>query len=277
MLRRRSIARAVVAPRGLSRARAGADIATLGTWGPYGDNEGDAVRAAVEQIKALVPGVTDNQIDIIAAIGWFESGFGLTPTWRLPSGLPSYNWGGVRARPEDDKIPHGDKDAQGADIRPYFAAFTSMVAGLQRFLTVWGDEAFKAAADGDATRVAAIMYRRGYFSNTSGSNEERILGYARMIDGRAHKVATYAGRASKVFVGPVPADWRLGAKPGAVFPGDSKLTPTMAAAGVGIFLGLALVGLGVWWFFFRKVGGGHHAHALPAPAAPAAEAAAAAS
>ena len=232
-------------------------IAKLNEWGPYA-SKNEAIEAARKTILEVVPTATDPQVDIWAAIGLFESNYGLTPSWRLPppSGEPSYNWGGLRAGPGDEKLVHGDHDAQGKPGEFYFAVFPTMAAGFRRFLSTLGNEAAMASASGDATRVAAIMYRNHYYSHVEGTNEERILAYAKMIEAQARLVAANAGRGTKVFLGPVPADWRAGAKPGSVYPGDAKgLSGSVIAGGAGLLVGLAAGAGAVWYFFLRGKAG----------------------
>ncbi len=234
--------------------RVGADetfIEKAAYWGPYGSKEG-AIKAAREAILSVVPTANDNQIDIVAAIGLMENQYGVTPSWRLPDGTPTYNWGALRAQAGDERFYHGDHDAEGNAGQYAFAVFPSMSAGLARFLSIFGTEALAAAAGGDATRVAAVMYRRGYFTGIAGTNEERILAYAKAVESTARVIAGTFGRGSKVLLGEVPVDWRVGGK--ASYPGDKKpLSATAIAGGVGLLAGLAAGAGAVWYFFLRKV------------------------
>lgn len=243
-------------------------IEKINAWGPYADQR-EAAIAAMAAVRGTVPGANDNLVDILAAIGLFESDYGLTYSWRMPDGRPSYNWGalhrGSAPCTQEMVFVHNDKNAAGVSSAVQFAAFPNMTAGLSCFLKIWANALIMdAALEGNATNVAAAMYARRYFAGCGrkcdeiccGTNEERILEYARLIQGVATRVAGFAGRGTKVYVGPVPKNWRnltVALNPSAPYPGDviDKPLSSTATGGIGLLTGVA-IGAGALFFLVKK-------------------------
>jgi hypothetical protein len=239
-------------------------------WGPFAGQK-EAVLWAMGVVRSAVPGANDNFVDIATGIGLAESEFGLTFPWRLPNGMPSYNWGalhrGSAPCTQGMVFTRGDKNAKGDVVQAQFAAFPSMAQGFACFLKIWNNsDVENAANDGNATYVAAAMYARRYFEGCGkkcgekccGNNEERILEYGRMLQGAAARVAGIAGRATKVFVGEVPKSWRnltVALNPSAPYPGDAAggdndISAT-SAGGIGLLVGMG-IGAGALFLLAKR-------------------------
>lgn len=246
-------------------------VVKVNKWGPFADQK-EAVLAAMATVRAVLPAANDNLVDVITGIGLAESEFGLTFPWRLPSGLPSYNWGALHRGgapcTQEMVFVRNDNDAKGKPQQVQFAAFSSMAAGLSCFLKIWSNNVVQSAAsEGNATNVAAAMYARRYFAGCGkkcgtdccGNNEERILEYARMLQGGAARVASIAGRGTKVYVGDtVPANWRnltITMNPSAPFPGDDAggeggVSP-VTTGGLGLLVGVG-IGAGALFLLAKR-------------------------
>src|SRR5574341_833403 len=111
------------------------------------------------------------------AIGRLESDFGVSGSWRMPGGVPSFNWGALTGKGTAGSLTHGDNAADGTPITLDFQAFHTMSEGFDAFRKVWtrgdvaGDKSIPheptvidAASRGDALSVARTMYAHRYYT-----------------------------------------------------------------------------------------------------------------
>lgn len=154
-------------------------------------------------VDSVLPGLPKPIRQIVLAIGWLESRYGLTSDWQLPNGSPSYNWGAlVYTGASPGRLDHGDKKADGTGTVYSFAAYNSAADGFRAFLATWKRaDTFAAASAGNATATAAAMYGHGYFTGAGGTANDRIAAYAKAILSSAELVANTLGEPIAVTLG----------------------------------------------------------------------------
>lgn len=153
-----------------------------------------------------------------------ESAFGTSPDWTIPNTLNttdtnptassgySNNWGAVRWS-TGPFIWHHDRDAQGKlgqgpgpEGSYKFQVMPSAVAGAKHFLGTLlqsrnetrGNPLVRKALSGEGTAhdLAAGMFQNGYYTGTTGSNDDRIQAYANMITSLAASIRSAVGAPS---------------------------------------------------------------------------------
>lgn len=188
-------------------------------------NDVDTIRQAAQALRDALTASGYNATDqaVVWMLGqtWGESRFGTTPDWTIPNALntaatnpgapagPSYNWGAVRASPGAPFILHYDRDAAGELDVYKFARFDSHESSARHYLGALlrldvSDAVALVLADEESTSLdmARAMYTRNpdpsvtkrsqlaYYTGVSGSDEDRIAAYGRMIDvGAQHILA----------------------------------------------------------------------------------------
>lgn len=162
-----------------------------------------------------------------------ESDFGTGPGWVIPNELntpetnpdappgPSHNWGAVRTSQANQPfIWHHDADLNGKlgtgpgpkgsfKFARYSSAKEAAKGLLQRALFNEGPKNLRTpgphepnavqrvkealTGDGDAYKLAAAMYDKGYYEGVSGNREDRIKAYTALIVRNANQVRKALG------------------------------------------------------------------------------------
>lgn len=164
------------------------------------------IKQANAILLAIAPGFNRAQRQSALSVMNLESGFGVSGSWLLENGKPSYNAGALTCnagrKGTAGCFSHGDVTATGAPTTYQFMAFHSMREGIQAFLNTWGrDDTLGAAGRGDAHAIAAAMYGHHYYTGSKGSDEDRINLYAKAILGSAKEVAGVLGEPLSVSAG----------------------------------------------------------------------------
>lgn len=130
---------------------------------------------------------------VIGGLGEAESRYGIIIPWirQLPDGSweRSWNYGATVGEGDAGHVVVTDHDANGKEIKVNFQAWSHPSLGLDGFLKRWLGNATNAAAmtaaakAGNVREVARLMYARGYYTGTSGTADDRINAYARMLYG----------------------------------------------------------------------------------------------
>lgn len=188
----------------------------------------------------------ESQEEIIAAIGKFESNYGLTGQF-APTGQPSYNWGAITGTgPTGLAVTLNDRDKNGKIIVSQFRAYDDAKAGLLDFLKVWAHPGttqetaiLSDSGDGNALAVARRMYANGYYTGTAGTDEQRIQAYANAIAGAAKAYAAavslpYRVSASGPFSGGGGGTYTLDP---VIITADDDGTKKSADSGNGLLIG----------------------------------------
>ncbi len=169
-----------------------------------GTPDGTSVGATTSQIKMadatvheVLGNVPASLRQIVLAIGLFETGYGLTGSWIMEDGTPSYNWGGLVGKGTAGSITHGDRDKDGNSYTTPFQAHKSMADGLRSFMrTFTSYNALGPAEQGNVRGTAEAMYGkpgRRYFTGIRGSDSDRIEAYANAIMSSATQIAKELG------------------------------------------------------------------------------------
>jgi hypothetical protein len=164
------------------------------------------IRDANAILLSIAPGYNRAQRQSALAVANLESGFGVSGSWLLDDGTPSYNSGAITCNASRKGtagcFSHGDVTAEGAPTTYEFMAFNTMREGLQAFIGTWGRaDTLAAASRGDAHGVAAAMYGHGYYTGSKGSDADRINAYAAAILGSAGSIASALGEPMSVSAG----------------------------------------------------------------------------
>jgi hypothetical protein len=154
---------------------------------------------ALQAVNTALPGISRPVRQMVLAIGWFESNYGVTSDWLMPDGSPSNNWGAVIAVGNQNYIIHGDTDRIGRPATQRFAAFNTPEEGVLNFWRAWAKpDTLAAAQQGSSQGVATAMYRHSYYSGASGDDATRIWGYASAIYNWSANVASALGESLAV-------------------------------------------------------------------------------
>jgi hypothetical protein len=144
--------------------------------------------------------MTDAARHVVLAIGYLENLYG---TMQAPSNWwyvdkegvsrPSFNWGGVTAKPGQPYFIHSDKKADGTPTTHNFRVFDTMQDGYESFYKVWAKpDTYEAARSGDAYLTSKAMYEHGYYEGTKGTAEDRVREYGQTITDVARTVIAKA-------------------------------------------------------------------------------------
>lgn len=190
-------------------------------------------RAQVTLAQAIVelyPGtrVSSESIANVLGLVWGENKFGTASDWQ-----GSNNWGGIRCYRQDyGCVMHGDRDAQGRPVTVPFQRYPSQLEGAKGFLrTLLKTSAERTAlATGDPVELARAMYAAGYFTGTSGTDEQRIQSYAGLIRRGANQVKSVLGSSLGQMMTPIPA---------------ARNTATL-------LLGTLALGTGIWYYLTSR-------------------------
>lgn len=147
----------------------------------------DAYLTELEALGAEAPEIlrSEDSVRTLLGMAWAESRLGEAGDWK-----GSHNWGAVHVWNRAwGALSHADHDAEGHPIVVRFQRYPSALEGARGMLT--HTRAFRSPdvrallADGaDPVTLSRALYREGYFSGTSGTDEDRIVEYARtMISG----------------------------------------------------------------------------------------------
>jgi hypothetical protein len=142
-------------------------------------------------IRSTFPGFNTAQRQIVGAIGYFESRFGVQGAF-APGGKPTYNWGAVTGSGNAGSIQAQDHDKNGKLITVNFRKYLTAKDGLLDFAKIWAKpqaEMLQLAGNGDAQGVAERMFRNGYYVGFGDTEAQRIGGYAKAIYGAAKAYA----------------------------------------------------------------------------------------
>lgn len=240
----------------------------------------DRVGASVDTVReanAIIESRTDwglAQRLAALAIVRLESDFGVSGSWLMIDGSPSYNWGALTGSGTAGSISHGDNAPDGTPVTYNFQAFHNPAEAFDSFRRTWtrgnvsGDKDIPhertveaAAARGDAYNVAKTMYAHRYYGGTPsgagawhpsmGSDDERrIQTYAKAIVGSAAVIASQLGVKSPLFfeVAPPKSEFTIGA---AIVP--AAIGGVLAGAGLALGAGpvgavaLGVTPLALWW------------------------------
>ena len=177
-------------------------------------------------IVDLYPGLSVSRESFANILGlvWGENKFGTTGDWQ-----GSNNWGALRCYRQDyGCIQHGDRNAQGQPITVSFQRFPSQLEGAKGFLrTLLKTSAERAAlATGDPVALARAMYAAGYYTGTTGTDEDRIQAKGALIRRDAARIKTILGQ-----VGPQYTN-----------------SPSIASQVGTLILGSLALGTGIWYY-----------------------------
>lgn len=163
------------------------------------------IREANAVVLRNAPQLNAAQRQLALAIGDFETGFGVSGSWLMPDGTPSYNWGGLVGSGTKGSISHGDINPDGTPHPGVsFKAFNNMDDAFNSFYRTWSkSDTLQAAAAGNATLTAKAMYGHGYFGGVSGTAEDRIRAYGKGIYGVSKTIASVIGESSATILGEI--------------------------------------------------------------------------
>ena len=183
-----------------------------------------------QAILDLYPGtrVSKESLANILGLVWGENKFGTAPDWQ-----GSNNWGGIRCYRQDyGCVMHGDRDAQGRPVTVPFQRYPSQLEGAKGFLrTLLKTPDERAAlATGDPVALARAMYAAGYFTGTTGTDEQRIQSYAALIQRGANRVKAVLSSSLGQAMTPVPA---------------ARNTATL-------LLSILALGTGIWYYLTSR-------------------------
>lgn len=154
----------------------------------------------------IAPGYNRAQRHAALAVANLESGFGVSGSWILEDGTPSYNSGAITCNASRKGtagcFSHGDVTADDKPTTYEFMAFNTMREGLQAFVNTWGrEDTLAAASRGDAHGIAAAMYGHGYYTGRTHDAATNIAAYASAILGSARSVADAIGEPMSITAG----------------------------------------------------------------------------
>lgn len=142
------------------------------------------IRSAADIFHKEFPDASEAFTQGGIAIGKFESYLGGAGSF-APDGIPSWNFGGVRAKPEQDFIQFSNGSK--------WTKFDTQRDGILYWKKIMSTAALNALQKGDAKAVADAMYAAHYFG------AEEYKNYEAAIVAQARIVASTLGEEPKVF------------------------------------------------------------------------------
>lgn len=126
---------------------------------------------------------------IAVAQWWAESRCGMRAPFLLPDGRPSFNMGACTAKAGIPYFGGKDRDKDGNIIGQRWAYFPDMDQGVAYWLGFGSVRAGRAALEaGDVAGYSRALYRGGYYTGISGSDEDRIASYGAMLRGAMREI-----------------------------------------------------------------------------------------
>ncbi len=156
----------------------------FGSIAPSAELLATLTRSAADIFHSEFPDFTEAAVQGSIAIGRFESYLGGAGSF-APDGIPSWNFGAVRARPGQDFITFSNGSK--------WASFKTQKEGILYWKKIMPTAALNALQKGDAKAVADAMYAAHYFG------AEEYKNYESAIVAHSKIVASVLGETSQVF------------------------------------------------------------------------------